>query len=128
MRRGTQSPWFHADRFFDSDPEIRRAARALYEETRDLPLICHHGHVDPAILANDTPFPEPASLIVAPDHYIVRMLYSRGAPMESLGIPTRDGTPVENDPRRIWQTFADNAPLSRPPARGSIISCTRSSA
>jgi glucuronate isomerase len=112
MRRGTYKPLvLHADRFFDSDPEIRRAARALFEETRDLPLICPHGHVDPAILANDTPFPEPASLIVGPDHYIVRMLYSRGAPMESLGIPTRDGTPVENDPRRIWQTFADNVHL-----------------
>jgi glucuronate isomerase len=112
MRRGTQRPLvLHADRFFDSDPEIRRSARALYEETRGLPLICPHGHVDPAILANDTPFPEPASLIVAPDHYIVRMLYSRGASMESLGIPTRDGTPVENDPRRIWQAFADNVHL-----------------
>jgi glucuronate isomerase len=112
MRRGTHRPLvLHADRFFDSDPEIRRSARALYEETRDLPLICPHGHVDPAILANDTPFPEPASLIVVPDHYIVRMLYSRGAPMESLGIPTRDGSPVENEPRRIWRAFADNVHL-----------------
>jgi len=112
MRRGTHRPLvLHADRFFDSDPEIRRSARALYEETRDLPLICPHGHVDPAILADDTPFPEPASLIVVPDHYIVRMLYSRGVSMESLGIPTRDGTPVENDPRRIWQAFADNMHL-----------------
>jgi glucuronate isomerase len=112
VRRGTYRPLvLHADRFFDSDPEIRRSARALYEETRDLPLICPHGHVDPAILANDTPFPEPASLIVVPDHYIVRMLYSRGAPMESLGIPARDGAPVESDPRRIWQIFADNVHL-----------------
>ena len=112
MRRGIHRPLvLHADRFFDSDPEIRRAARALYEETRDLPLICPHGHVDPAILANDTPFPEPSSLIVVPDHYIVRMLYSRGVPMESLGIPTRDGTSVENDPRRIWQAFGDHAHL-----------------
>ncbi len=112
MRRGTSRALvLHADRFFDSDPEIRRAARSLYEETRALPLICPHGHVDPALLANDDPFPEPASLIVVPDHYIVRMLYSRGAPMETLGIPTRDGTPVETDPRRIWQAFGDNAHL-----------------
>jgi glucuronate isomerase len=112
MRRGTQRALvLHADRFFDSDPEIRRSARALYDETRDLPLICPHGHVDPALLAKDTPFPEPASLIVVPDHYIIRMLYSRGVPMESLGIPTRDGTAVESDPRRIWQAFGDNAHL-----------------
>jgi glucuronate isomerase len=112
MKRGTHRPLvLHADRFFDSDPEIRRSARTLYEETRDLPLICPHGHVDPSTLANDAPFPEPASLIVVPDHYIVRMLYSRGVPMESLGIQTRDGTTVETDPRRVWQLFGENAHL-----------------
>ena len=112
MRRGTHRPLvLNPDRFFDSDAEIRRAARDLYEETRGLPLICPHGHVDPALLATDEAFSEPASLIVVPDHYIVRMLYSRGVPMESLGIPTRDGTAVENDPRRIWQLFGDNAHL-----------------
>jgi glucuronate isomerase len=122
MRRGAHRPLvLHADRFFDSDPEIRRAARSLYEETRVLPLICPHGHVDPALLANDEPFPEPASLIVIPDHYIVRMLYSRGAPMETLGIPTRDGTPVETDPRRIWQTFGDNAHLFHATPTGSWL-------
>src|SRR5919199_646189 len=81
----------HQDRFFDPDPTIRRTARALYEETRALPLLCPHGHVDPKILAEDAPFPEPTSLIVTPDHYISRMLYSRGVRMEALGIPTRDG-------------------------------------
>ena len=112
MKRGTHRPLvLHADRFFDSDAEIRRAARGLYDETRGLPLICPHGHVDPALLANDEPFSEPASLIVVPDHYIVRMLYSRGVPMEALGIPTRDGTPVESDARRIWQLFGENAHL-----------------
>ena len=36
MRRGGPRPLvLHADRFFDSDPEIRRAARGLYEETRE---------------------------------------------------------------------------------------------
>ncbi len=112
MKRGAHRALvLHADRFFDSDPEIRRAARSLYEETRALPLICPHGHVDPELLATDDPFPEPASLIVIPDHYIVRMLYSRGVPMETLGIPTKDGTPVDGDPRRIWQAFGDNAHL-----------------
>jgi glucuronate isomerase len=114
MKRGGHRPLvLHPERFFDSDPEIRRAARALYEETHALPLICPHGHVDPAWLATDEAFPEPASLIVAPDHYVVRMLYSRGVPMESLGIPTRDGSPVETDPRRIWQRFGDHAHLFR---------------
>ena len=96
----------HPDRFFDPDPAIRRAAREIYEETSQLPLICPHGHVDPRLLAANDPFPEPTALLVQPDHYILRMLYSRGIPLEQLGVPTRDGTRVENDPRRIWATFA----------------------
>lgn len=101
----------HEDRCFDPEPSVRRVARVLYEETRSLPLICPHGHVDPQILAQDAPFPEPAALIVTPDHYILRMLYSRGVPLEALGIPRRDGTPVERDPRRIWQTFGEHYSL-----------------
>jgi glucuronate isomerase len=103
----------HEDRFFDSDPAIRRAARALYEETRSLPLVCPHGHVEPSLLADNSRFPEPTALLLIPDHYIFRMLYSRGVPLESLGIPTRDGTPVERDPRRIWQQFAEHYYLFR---------------
>ena len=96
----------HEDRFFDAEPSIRRVARTLYEETRTLPLICPHGHVDPALLAENAPFPEPTSLLLIPDHYIVRMLYSQGVSMESLGIPTVDGAPVETNPRAIWRRFA----------------------
>jgi len=103
----------HEDRFFDADPSVRRAARALYEETRDLPLVCPHGHVDPRLLAENAPFPEPTALLITPDHYIFRMLYSRGISMESLGIPTRDGTAVERDPRKVWQLFAENYYLFR---------------
>ena len=102
-----------ADRFFDSDPSIRRAARTLYDETRGLPLVCPHGHVEPSLLDANDPFPEPTALLLTPDHYIFRMLYSRGVSMESLGIPTRDGTAVEKDPRRIWQLFGDHYYLFR---------------
>ena len=103
----------HPDRFFDPDPAVREVARALYEETRDLPIVAPHGHVDPRLLADNEPFPEPTALLIIPDHYIFRMLYSRGIPMESLGIPTRDGTEVESDPRKIWQIFADHYRLFR---------------
>ena len=98
----------HPDRFFESDPDIRRIARELYESVKELPLVCPHGHVDPALLATNEPCPEPTSLIITPDHYIFRMLFSRGIAMEDLGIPTVDGTPVESDPRKIWQIFADH--------------------
>lgn len=98
----------HEDRYFDSDPTIRKIARSLYEETKDLPIVAPHGHVDPRLLAENQPFPEPTSLILIPDHYIFRMLYSQGIPLESLGIPTKDGSPVEKDFRKIWQIFADH--------------------
>lgn len=108
-----QSLTLHEDRFFDPDPAVRRVARVLYEEIRHLPLVCPHGHVDPTLLATDAPFPEPTALIVTPDHYVFRMLYSRGIPLEAIGMPTRDGTPVERDPRKIWRLFASHYYLFR---------------
>lgn len=96
------------DRFFDPDSAIRRVARDLYEETRGLPIVSPHGHVDPRLLADDTPFPEPTALIVVPDHYILRMLYSQGIPLERLGIAPRDGAGAERDPRRIWQILGEH--------------------
>ena len=113
MTPSRQPLTLHDDRFFDSDPSIRAAARALYDETRDLPLICPHGHVEPAVLADNTAFPEPTALLITPDHYIFRMLYSRGVSMESLGVPTRDGAPVEQDSRKIWQRFGEHYHLFR---------------
>ena len=98
----------HPERFFDSDPAIRKIAIELYEDVKDLPIVCPHGHVDPTMFSENRPFPDPTELILIPDHYIFRMLYSQGVPLESLGVPTIDGTPVENNHRRIWQTFGDH--------------------
>ncbi|RME50708.1 MAG: glucuronate isomerase, partial [Caldilineae bacterium] len=71
------------DRYFSSDPGQRTVARALHEQVRDLPLICPHGHVDPRLFADpDYRFGSPTELFVIPDHYIFRMLYSQGVPME----------------------------------------------
>lgn len=122
MRRGLSRPLvLNDDRFFDSDPAIRSVARALYEETRELPLICPHGHVDPILLADDSPFPEPTALLIIPDHYILRMLYARGVSMESLGVPTRDGAPFERDPREIWQRFGEHYYLFRGTPTGAWL-------
>ena len=104
----------HPDRFFDPDPAIRRAARELYEEMRQLPLVCPHGHVDPSLLSEDRAFPEPAALLITPDHYLFRMLFSQGVSMESLGVPARDAkTAIERDPRKVWRLFASNYHLFR---------------
>jgi len=110
MARWNLSP----DRFFDPDPAQRRLARDLYESIADLPLICPHGHVDPRVFADpDYSFGTPADLLIIPDHYVFRMLYSQGVPLEDLGIPRRDGGPVETDHRQIWQTFAEHFHLFR---------------
>ena len=104
----------HPDRYFDPDPAIRRAAREVYEGTRGLPLVCPHGHVDPSLLAEDRAFPEPAALLITPDHYLFRMLFSQGISLESLGVPARDPkTAVERDPRKVWRLFASNYHLFR---------------
>ena len=87
---------------------MRKIARELYAGTKDLPIVSPHGHVEPQLLADDAPFPEPAALFIAPDHYLFRMLFSRGIPLESLGIPRRDGRSGETDPRRVWQLLGEH--------------------
>jgi glucuronate isomerase len=98
----------HEDRLFPPDPTQRSIARRLYQEVRDLPIISPHGHTDPQWFADNKPFPDPAQLFITPDHYVYRMLYSQGIPLESLGIPRIDGGPVEQDSRKIWRLFAQH--------------------
>ena len=99
---------FHPDRFFDPEPSVRKIARELYENVKDLPIISPHGHVDPQILADNLSFPDPTELLLIPDHYIFRMLYSQGIPLEKMGVPRVDGGDVEKDHRKIWQIFSEN--------------------
>ncbi len=102
------------DRFFDPDPTQRTIARDLYAEVAAQPLICPHGHVDPRLFAEPNySFGSPVDLLIIPDHYVFRMLYSKGIALEALGVPRRDGGPVETDHRKIWQTFADQFYLFR---------------
>ena len=113
MKRKQKQYVLHRDRFFDPNPSVRNIARRLYESTKDLPIISPHGHVDPGLFVENKPFPNPTELFIIPDHYIFRMLYSQGISLESLGIPRRDGTRGESDPRKIWKLFAENYHLFR---------------
>jgi len=101
------------DRLLPTDPAVRGIARRLYAEVRDLPIVSPHGHTDPAWFAYDQPFPDPANLFIVPDHYIYRMLYSQGVPLESLGVPFADGARPAAEPRRIWRLFCEHYPLFR---------------
>ena len=96
------------DRFFDSDPIIRRAAREIFNETKDFPIVSPHGHVEPKIFVENNPFPNPAELFISPDHYVFRMLYSQGISLDDLDIPQKGNKRLGKDPRKVWQLFADN--------------------
>ncbi|QPC84116.1 glucuronate isomerase [Phototrophicus methaneseepsis] len=102
------------DRYFSPDPAQRQVARTLYETVQSLPLICPHGHVEPRLLADPNyQFGSPVDLLIIPDHYIFRMLYSQGISLEALGIPRQDGAAVESDHRAIWQSVCDHWYLFR---------------
>ncbi|WP_332116540.1 glucuronate isomerase [Azorhizobium caulinodans] len=107
------SPLIHPDRLFPADPAVRAVARRLYEQVAGLPIVSPHGHTDPRWYAENKNFPDPARLFVVPDHYIFRMLYSQGIPLEQLGVPRRDGGETEQDGRRIWRLFASHYHLFR---------------
>jgi glucuronate isomerase len=98
----------HQDRLFPTDPATRAIARRLYAQVRDLPIVSPHGHTDPRWFAKNLPFADPSQLFVTPDHYVFRMLYSQGVPLEDLGVPRADGGAVESDPRKVWRLFAQH--------------------
>lgn len=102
------------DRYFDPDPAQRGIAAELYKSVANLPIISPHGHVDPRLLADENAsFGTPTDLLIIPDHYVFRMLYSQGISLENLGIPRRDRGPIEKDHRKVWQIFADHFHLFR---------------
>lgn len=101
------------DRYFPADPATRSIARRLFAEVEHLPLICPHGHTDPSWFSNNETFPDPAQLLIVPDHYILRMLVSHGINHSALGVISHDGTPEETDSRAIWRLFAQNYYLFR---------------
>lgn len=104
----------HPDRLLPPEPNLRSLARELYESVAGLPIVSPHGHVDPRLFADpNATFGSPADLFIIPDHYVTRMLYSQGIPLERLGVPRADGGPVETDHRQIWRLFCANFHLFR---------------
>ncbi|MXO90379.1 glucuronate isomerase [Altererythrobacter aquaemixtae] len=98
----------HEDRLLPADPGIRSIARALYAEVAGLPIISPHGHTDPEWFAENQPFGNATELLLHPDHYLFRMLYSQGIALERLGIGQSDA-----DPRESWKLLAENYHLFR---------------
>jgi glucuronate isomerase len=98
----------HPDRLFPAETDTRNIARRLYAEVASLPIISPHGHTDPEWWATDAPFGNAAELLLHPDHYVFRMLYSQGVSLEALGIRNPDA-----DPRESWRLFAERYHLFR---------------
>ena len=100
------------DRLFPADPTTRAIARSLYATVRSLPIISPHGHTDPTWFAANEPFGNATELLLAPDHYLFRMLYSQGIDPTRLGVASRRG-PSEASPREAWRLLAENFHLFR---------------
>jgi glucuronate isomerase len=99
----------HEDRLFPADEGTRAIARRLYAGIRNLPIISPHGHTQAGWFAANKPFPDPVTLLVQPDHYVFRMLYSQGITLEELEI----GKERIADPRKVWRIFASHYTLFR---------------
>lgn len=99
--------FLHADRLLPTGKPALSIAREVYEAVKDLPIISPHGHVLPEWLAQNEAFPDPATLFLTPDHYVLRMLKSQGIDYDALGVPRKDGGPVAEG-RKAWRLFAEN--------------------
>ena len=91
----------HPDRLLPADPGVREIARRLHAEVEGLPIVSPHGHVDAAMLADDTPFPDPTALLISPDHYVTRLIHANGVPLEQM----RVGGTTEVSAREAWRVF-----------------------
>ncbi|KAF1716534.1 glucuronate isomerase [Pseudoxanthomonas yeongjuensis] len=101
------------NRLFSPDPTARAIARRLYSQVAGLPIVSPHGHTDPAWFATNAAFANATELLLVPDHYVFRMLYSQGIALDALGIPRADGSRAGVDPRAAWRLFAANFHLLR---------------
>lgn len=110
----SQSIAAHPDRLLPADPGTRSIARSLLERVQDLPIISPHGHVDAAVIEQNTPFPDPAALLVSPDHYVTRLIHANGVPMDQL----LAGTASAPESREIWRQFVQSWPLFEGTASG----------
>lgn len=104
----TQPAHLHPDRLFPASEPARSHARDLYPAVKDLPIVSPHGHTDPSWFAGNARFSTPTALFLTPDHYVLRMLRSRGISYDALGIPRKDGGSIETDGRKAWRLFAEN--------------------
>ena len=77
---------------------MSKLANQLYEEMSAFPIISPHGHVDAKLLASNENWSDAVDLLIRPDHYVTRMLYSQGISYEELKKPSIE----------VWRIFCAN--------------------
>lgn len=102
------------DRLFPAEPQTRAVARKLYDQIKDLPILSPHGHVPPAWIADDIPFPDPVNLLLTPDHYVNRIMHGQGVDLADLGVPLGRPNPLDAEgSRNAWRIFCKHWHLYR---------------
>ncbi|OAN57597.1 glucuronate isomerase [Sphingomonas sp. TDK1] len=100
------------DRLLPAEDRTRAIARELYREVAELPIISPHGHTDASWFSTNANWSNATELLLSPDHYIYRMLYSQGVSLDALCVPSKAGMPA-TDPRAAWRRFAEHLYLFR---------------
>jgi glucuronate isomerase len=101
------------ERFFPADPTERAIAARLFAVVEGLPIVSPHGHTDPAWFSANAPFEDAVSLLLWPDHYLLRMLMSQGVALEQLGLSPAGAQRAVADRRAIWRLFSQHYRLFR---------------
>ncbi|MBD66634.1 MAG: glucuronate isomerase [Halobacteriovoraceae bacterium] len=95
----------HPDRLFPINLDQKKLARTLYDSVKNLPILSPHGHTDPKWFHENKHFTNATELLLTPDHYLLRMLYSQGIPLEIFG---RGKKLDEQEQKTAWRVFAEN--------------------
>lgn len=101
----------HPDRLFPAEPGVRAIARRLHESVRELPIVSPHGHVPAWWLSQDTPFSDPTSLLITPDHYVDRLLHGHGVNLARLGVGQSEFGPEQA--REAFRILCAHWPIYR---------------
>ncbi|MEY4618074.1 MAG: hypothetical protein RL101_260 [Actinomycetota bacterium] len=105
--------------FSGTDAEVALAAE-LFDSVAKLPIISPHGHVDPRLLAENKPFPNPAELFIYFDHYVTRLLHAQGYSLADLG----KGKTDDASARSAWKILCSNWHLYAGTASGYWLTNT----
>lgn len=101
------------DRYLTSNEKALPLARELFAQMNKWPIISPHGHVAAELILENKQFSNPVELLIKPDHYLTRMLFSQGISYETLDLPNQSAVVKGISPQEIWRIFAKNWKLFR---------------